>query len=83
MPAESSVRGIRMITFPDGTKSGIKGLDMLMEELHRQGKPAVSDTISEMMEILEHDNYFAPAERHIYKFLLLEEYRKFLEQRAD
>ena len=68
-----------MITFPDGTKSGISGLDAVMADLYRQGKPANDAVASEIIERLESHNYFAPSERHIYKYLLLAEYRRFLE----
>jgi hypothetical protein len=49
------------------------------EDLYRQGKPATNEVASEIMERLEGYNYFATSVRHIYKFLLLEEYRRFLE----
>jgi hypothetical protein len=68
-----------MITFPDGTKSGIFGLDAVMEDMYRQGKTANDAAAIELIERLENHNYFAPSDRHIYKFLLLEEYRRFLE----
>ena len=70
-----------MITFPDGTRSGIVGLDAVMEDLYREGKPASNATVLEMMERLERHNYFAPSITHIYKSLLLEEYRRFLEMK--
>jgi len=71
-----------MITFPDGTKSGIIGLDAVMEDLHRQGKPANEAAAVEMIERLEPHNYFAPSQLHIYKSLLLTEYRRFLEMKS-
>ncbi len=52
-----------------------------MEELYREGKPAKASTSLEMMERLEEYNYFAPSVRHIYKSLLLAEYRLFLESK--
>ena len=76
---QAPVRGVRMITFPDGTKSGIIGLNEVMEYLYQEGKLATDAVAEEMMEALESRNYFPPSERHIYKFLLLEEYRRFLE----
>ncbi len=79
MGSEASVRGIRKITFPDGTKSGIIGLDAVIEELYRQGKPANDSTATEMMEKLESYNYIPPSQRHIYKHLFIEEYRHFCE----
>ena len=71
-----------MITFPDGTKSGIYGMDAVMEDLYRQGKPADAATVAEMMDRLEEHNYFAPPVLHIYKSLLREEYRRFLERKT-
>ena len=71
-----------MITFPDGTKSGIYGLDAVMEDLYHQHKPADSATVEELMDRLEEHNYFAPPVRHIYKSLLREEYRLFLERKT-
>jgi hypothetical protein len=71
-----------MITFPDGTKSGIKGLDAVMEDMHHRGKPATDAVAAEMMDILEGFNYFPSSEKHIYKSLFKEEYRRFLAQNA-
>jgi hypothetical protein len=71
-----------MITFPDGTKSGVKGLDEVMEMMFRQGKPATDAVAQEIMDILEGFNYFASSEKHIYKSLFKEEYRRFLSQNA-
>jgi len=71
-----------MITFPDGTKSGIIGLDAVMEDLYRQGKPANDAAAVEMIERLEMHNYFAPSQLYIYKSLLLAEYRRFLEMKS-
>jgi hypothetical protein len=72
-----------MLTFPDGTKSGVIGLTAVMEELYYQGKPANDAVVSEMMEKLESHNYFAPSERHIYKTLLLAEYKRFLDMQSE
>ena len=72
-----------MLTFPDGSKIGIVGLREVMEDLYRQGKPANAATSSEIIEKLESHNYFAPSERNIYKYLLLEEYQRFLEDKSE
>ncbi len=71
-----------MITFPDGTKSGIIGLDAVMEDLYKQGKTANDTTGLEMIEKLDNFNYIPSSQRHIYKFLLREEYRRFLEMKS-
>jgi hypothetical protein len=70
-----------MITFPDGTRSGVVGLNEVMEYLYLEGKPATDAVAIEMMEALESRNYFPSSERHIYKALLLSEYRHFLESK--
>jgi len=70
-----------MITFPDGTKSGIIGLDEVMEDLSGKEKPANESTALEMMETLEGYNYIPSSQKHIYKHLFLEEYRRFLERK--
>jgi hypothetical protein len=70
-----------MITFPDGTRSGIIGLDEVMEYLYLEGKPATDAVAIEMMEGLESRNYIPSSERHMYKALLLAEYRRFLESK--
>ena len=70
-----------MITFPDGTRSGIIGLDAVMEDLYGQGKPVNDATASEMMENLQNYNYIPSSQRHIYKHLFLEEYRRFREMK--
>ena len=79
---QAPVRGVRMITFPDGTKSGIIGLDEVMKYLYQEGKPANDAVASEIIEKLESHNYFAPPDKHIYKYLLLAEYRRFLEYKS-
>jgi hypothetical protein len=67
-----------MITFPDGTKSGIIGLDTAMEELCLKGVPPDDAAATGLLQELEKYNYFAPSQKHIYKHLFLEEYRRFL-----
>lgn len=71
-----------MITFPDGTRTGIYGLDAVMEEMYREGKPANDAAALEMMERLDDSNYFAPSVRHIYKYLLRAEYKRYLEMKS-
>ena len=78
---QAPVRGVRVITFPDGTRSGIIGLDEVMEYLYQEGKQATNAVAEEMMEALESRNYIPSSERHIYKSLLLSEYRRFLESK--
>jgi hypothetical protein len=71
-----------MLTFPDGSKVGIVGLNEIMEEFYHQGKLANFEVASELMEKLETRNYFPSSELNIYKMLLLSEYESFLEEKA-
>jgi predicted Zn-ribbon and HTH transcriptional regulator len=57
-------------------------MDAVIEDLYHQDKPADAATIAEMMDRMEEHNYFAPSVRHIYKTLLREEYRRFLERKT-
>ncbi len=70
-----------MITFPDGTKSGIIGLDEIMEDLYRQGKQPSESSAEEILIKAENHNYIPSSQRHIYKHLFMEEYRHFWERR--
>jgi hypothetical protein len=73
---------VKNLIFPDGSKVGITGLDVVMEEMYHQGKPANIDTASEIIKKLEGPNYFAPSELNIYKYVLLGEYQRFLEEKS-
>jgi hypothetical protein len=77
--SQASVRSSRKITFPDGSSVGIIGLDAVMEDLCHRGKPVNGETAAEMMEALDNYNYIPSSQRHIYKHLVLEEYRRYLE----
>ena len=76
------VKGLRRLTFPDGTQVGITGLDRVLESLYREGRPADSGAAAEIMERLRSENYFAPSARKAYEELFLEEYRRFMEART-
>jgi hypothetical protein len=71
-----------MLTFPDGSKVGIVGLNEIMEDFYHQRKLANFEVASELMEKLETRNYFPSSEKTIYKMLLLSEYEALLEDKA-
>ena len=77
------IKGLRRLTFPDGTQVGITGLDGVMESLYREGRPADAAAAAQIMERLRGDNYFAPSARKAYEELFLEEYRRLLEARTS
>lgn len=71
-----------MLTFPDGSKVGIVGLNDVMDDLYHEGQPANLDAASRLIERLEARNYFPSSEINIYKMLLLSEYKLFLEDKS-
>ncbi len=75
------IKGLRRLTFPDGTQVGVTGLDAVLESLYREGRPADAQAVAEIMQRLKDDNYFAPSARKAYEELFLGEYRRFLEAR--
>lgn len=74
-----------MLRFPDNTKVAVKGLDDIMAELYAESKPANGETAEVIIErLLEKKNYI-PASDSVhreYAFVLLEEYRKYLNNRS-
>lgn len=77
-----TIKGLRRLTFPDGTQVGVFGLDAVMESLYRESKPAEAGTAAEMVERLERDNYIAPSARPAYEELFLAQYEQFLAARS-
>lgn len=87
-PSEGSccgtpIKGLRRLTFPDGTQVGVFGLDAVMERLYREGRPADAGTAADIMEELKSENYFEPSARPAYEDLFLREYRRFLERKSE
>jgi len=76
-----SISGLRMLAFPDGSRVGLTGLDSVMADLQREGKPADEAAALEMISRLEKNNYIADPARKIYQEALLREYRHFCEKK--
>jgi hypothetical protein len=72
-----SIPGSRRISFPDGSQVGIIGLDAVMEELFREGKPDDDATALEMLNGLHRNNYFSTSAHKLYQECLLMEYQRF------
>lgn len=77
----SSVPGLRTLTFPDGSKAGVTGLDEIFEDSYREGKIPDTETASEIVNRLEGKNYIASTVRKRYHDVVLEEYQKFYESK--
>lgn len=73
------VPGHRILTFADGSESGVIGLDSALEDMWRAGKPPDSRTASQIVDRLSEENYVAAAVRPLYEEAALHEYQQFLE----
>jgi hypothetical protein len=71
--------GVRMLTFPDGTKSGVIGLDEIFAAMCAEGREVNADTAEEIVERLSTRNYIAPSVKPKYVNLLLEEYGRYVQ----
>lgn len=71
--------GVRMLSFPDGIKSGVVGLDDIFAAVHAEGRPVAPETAEEIVERLSTKNYIVPSARPKYATLLLEEYGKYVQ----
>jgi hypothetical protein len=76
------ISGLRLLTFPDGSRVGITGFDAVVEEVYQEGKPANLTTAKEIMERLKGRNYFATSAAQIYQELFLAEYKQFVELKS-
>jgi hypothetical protein len=75
--------GFRMLTFPDGTQSGVFGLDEIFAAVYSESMPVSTDTAREIVERLAARNYIASSVRQRYCDLVIDEYRKYVENRAS
>ena len=78
-----SIPGMKRITLPDGDQVGLIGLDVVMEALHKEGKPAEDSTILEMITRLREKNYisYGSTAQELYQKALLGEYKRFIERK--
>lgn len=71
--------GVRMLVFPDGTKSGVVGLDQIFSDMYAEGRAVTVETADEIVERLSTKNYVVPSVKPKYASLLLEEYGKYVQ----
>lgn len=74
--------GVRMLTFPDGTKSGVFGLNEILAAVYLEGRGVTDDTAEEIVERLSAKSYIVPSARQKYVELLREEYGRYVETLA-
>ena len=75
--------GLRMLTFPDGTQSGVFGLEEIFAAVCAEGRQVSADTTEEIVERLTAKNYIAPTVRQQYRDLLIEEYGRYVASRES
>ncbi len=75
--------GLRMLTFPDGTQAGVLDLNEILAAVYEEGRQVSTDTAEEIVERLAVKNYIIPSARKQYSDVILEEYAKYVESRAD
>lgn len=73
------VAGVRLLRFPDGTQSGVVGLDEIFADMYSVGRAVTPETAEAMVEKLSTMNYIVPSARSKYASLLLEEYDKYVQ----
>ncbi len=73
--------GLRVLTFPDGTKAGVFGIDEAFAAVYAQGRQADSDTAEQIVDQLAVKNYIAPTVRERYIELIVGEYETYVNTR--
>jgi len=73
-----------MLSFPDGTKIRVIGLDEILTDLYSQGRQPNKETAEEILDRLEKNNNYIPASaRREYKSVLLKKYRDYVAERKN
>ena len=74
-----------MLRFPDDTQVRINGLNETMASLYSEGRQANKETAKEIIKRLEALNNYVPSSdstRKEYAYVLLKEYREYVESRT-
>jgi len=75
-----------MLNFPDNTKVSVFGLDDIMADLYAENRKANSETADEIIEGLKDRKNFIPSSPLVhreYAFVLLDVYRKFVQEKSE
>ena len=75
-----------MLRFPDNTKVAVKGLDEILAQMYTENRKACGEAAKEIVRRLEEEKNFIPSSESVrreYAFVLLEEYRKYIEKRSS
>ncbi len=74
--------GLRMLTFPDGSQTGVMGLNEILAAVYDEGRQVSRETAEEIVERLAVKNYILSSVRQEYCDFLVEEYRKYVDARS-
>jgi len=79
-----SVPGMRVLTFPDGSKAAVVGLEDILVGIYSEGRQASEETAKEIVSRLGAKNYIPSSDcaRKEYSELLLKEYEKYCQDRS-
>jgi hypothetical protein len=77
-----AAKSIRILTFPNGVKTGIIGLDDIMKEVVGLGFTDAPTIKSELLQRVKADNYVEPRVEGEYKEVLFKEYEDRLKKTA-
>ena len=75
-----------MLRFNDNTQVAVNGLTETMADLYSEGRQANKETAEEIIRRLEAQNNYIPSSdlvRKEFAYVLLKEYREYVESRAD
>ena len=74
-----SMPGMRVLTFPDGTKAGVVGLEDVLAGVYSEGRQVSAETAEEIVSRLAVKNYIPSSDvaRKEYAELLLKEYGRY------
>ncbi len=70
-----------MLRFPDGTEVGVLSLNDVLDAVYREGRRVDHDTAEQIITRLAAKNYIVPSLRAQYRDVVMEEYRRYVEER--
>ncbi|MCX5811280.1 MAG: hypothetical protein NT178_01865 [Proteobacteria bacterium] len=70
----------RMLTFPDGGKVGVTGLDRIFNDAYREGKRPDKIVAKELVNRLSENNYIPSGAWSKYAAVVFKEYQKYFEE---
>ncbi|MDD3846916.1 MAG: hypothetical protein PHC90_11225 [Syntrophorhabdaceae bacterium] len=74
-----SMPGMRVLTFPDGSKTGVVGLEDVLAGVYSEGRQVNAETAEEIVKRLAVKNYIPSSDlaRKEYSEVLLKEYGRY------